>query len=128
MFSIPVVAELNRGRVEIQRKQLQYLHLIQNMTKQHLPQVGKVWLLQHDTLIKYLNVGDDVDSRPGFFLHPTHSQRLPPRHDVLIHQLFVITCQSDCTPYACAKIFKLSKISPFFSTSFSGTPCLLLHF
>lgn len=42
VFSIPVVAELNRGRVEIQRKQLQYLLIIQNTTKQHLPQVGKV--------------------------------------------------------------------------------------
>lgn len=46
VFSIPVVAELNRGRVEIhgaiQRKQLQYLLIIENTTKQHLPQVGKV--------------------------------------------------------------------------------------
>lgn len=45
VFSIPVVAELNRGRVEIhganQRSQLQYLLLIENTTKQHLPQEDK---------------------------------------------------------------------------------------
>lgn len=99
VFSIPVVAELNRGRVEIhgaiQRRQLQYLLIIENTTKQHLPQEDNR-LLHHDALVKYLNVGNDVDSRPGFSLNPTHLQRLPPRHYVLISQLLVITCQSDC--------------------------------
>lgn len=75
VFSIPVVTDVNRGRVEIhgaiQRRQLQYLLIIENTTKQHLPQEDN-GLLHHDALVKYLNVGNDVDSRAGFFLNPTH--------------------------------------------------------
>lgn len=96
--------------------------------RKHGETVPTTGLLQHDALVKYLNLSDDVYFRVLPKILPTFKG-----HHLDLMSSF-LSClllygQSDSLLYAFSKLFKPSKIPPFsFSTSFPGTPYLLFPF